>query len=1107
MVITSDTVVGEAHTETERRGRNWPDRRRIAPRTVLAVAALGSAVAFIDATIVNIALPDIERSFTGTSISSISWVLNAYNIVFAAFLLPAGRIADVLGRRRMFTLGLELFTAASVLCAIAPSVGLLVAARILQALGAALLVPASLALVLGAFPPDHRSHGVALLAAVAAAAAGLGPSLGGLLVAASGWRLVFLVNLPVGVAAVLLARRFLIESRAAERRRLPDLVGALVFAAAVALLVLGIVKGADWGWGSARVVGSFFAAAVLCLVFARRCAWHRAPIVDPGLLRIRSLSAANAVTTIAAAGYYGYTLANVLFLTYVWHYSALDAGLALTPGPFVAAAVAPPTSKLVLRLGHRAVLVAGGLIWGAAVLWFVARVGVEPAFVDEWLPGILLLGVGAGILLPNVTSAAVAAAPPERFATATGLNSVARQLGAALGVALVVAIIGRPSPLHVLGAFQDAWGFGSACLFVAAAGSLLVGRLSVVASPSLGDAARTVFESSRARPVPAEPPRARRAISAVGSSAPTPAESPAEFLARVPLFEGVDPALRDLLVARSEIVDLGAGDWLFHQGDDGDAMYIVRAGRLEAIDERTSTVLRELGRGDAVGELALLTGSPRAAGVRAARASDLIAIRGEDFDEAMRTSPALSRALTHILAHQLRETGAPPPSARPRPATVALVRLERHPPPDTVAQDLVEALGRHLTAALLVGREIALPADAEEPAAVYGPLLDRAEGAHDLVLLDAGSLGSERAWDEFCLQQADRILAITRGGQPADHRLVGAELRGCDLVLVDVAPGAGQTHAWGALLEPIESHVVRSASWDADMARMARRLSGHSVGVVLSGGGARAFAHIGVLEELTAAGITIDRVAGVSMGAFIGALFSMGLDPAGIDACCFEEWVQRRPLSDYTFPRHSLIRGDRFRAMLQRTFGETLIEELPLSFVSGSTELRSGRLVLARHGPLWEAVGYSVCLPIIAPPQVRGRELLIDGSLVDNLPVASMAGLGEGPVIAVDVKASLERPPSAMRSPRQELTGDEDVTGGIGAAALRTPSLGETLARVLLLGSTNTSEAASRHAAMVIRPRPEGIGLLEFHQLDAAREAGRIAAQEALEAGAAIPLV
>jgi len=253
-------------------------------------------------------------------------------------------------------------------------------------------------------------------------------------------------------------------------------------------------------------------------------------------------------------------------------------------------------------------------------------------------------------------------------------------------------------------------------------------------------------------------------------------------------------------------------------------------------------------------------------------------------------------------------------------------------------------------------------------------------------------------------------------------------------------------------------------------------------------GGARAFSHIGVLDELTAAGMTIDRIAGVSMGAVIGALFAMGYDADEIDAICFDEWVQRRPLRDFTIPRHSLIRGERFLSMLHRTFGTTLIEELPRSYTCASAELRSGRLEITRHGPLWQAVGSSICLPVIAPPQVRGRDILIDGSLVDNLPVKAMADMGEGPIIAVDVKATPERP-----------KGGPGGAGGRDDRPPRPPRLGETLTRLLLLGSENTSEAARRHADLVIKPRAEGIGLLEFGQLDTAREAGRAAARQALE--------
>ncbi|HEY4427140.1 MAG TPA: MFS transporter [Solirubrobacteraceae bacterium] len=1063
-------------------------RRGPSSRTVLAIASLGASVAFVDATIVNIAFPDIARSFRGTPISSLSWILNAYNIVFAAFLVAAGRIADLLGRRRIFIFGLELFTAASLLCALAPSVGTLVGFRVVQALGAAFLVPSSLGLVLNAFPPERRSHGVALLSAVAAAAAGLGPSIGGLLVAVADWRLVFLVNLPIGIAAVFLARRHLVESRAPGRRRMPDLTGAAVFALAISALVLGVVKGQEWGWSSPRIIASFAATVLLLALFVWRCTWHRSPIVDLSLLRNRTFSAANGMTIVAAAGFYGYTLTNVLFLTGVWRYSVLEAGLALTPGPFVAAAVAGPTSRLVQRVGHRPVLVAGGLIWGGAVLWFVERVGPTPAFLSEWLPGILLLGVGAGTLFPNLSGAAVASAPGDSFATATGLNSVSRQVGAALGVAIVVAIIGTPSPRDALAAFDNAWTFGSACLFVAGLGCLLVGRLNTEA-PSLSDAARTVLRDATAE-APAGPPRprARRAITVdVADVAAPRAESATDFFAHVPLFATLEPELREALAQRARPLRVDAGEWLFREGDPGDAMYVVCAGRLEVVDEAADTVIRELGRGDALGELALLCASPRSASVRALRSSDLLAVDRRDFEAHLHNSLQLSVSLTRVLAEQLRDHRAPASAVRPRPTTVALVGLGEGLPVEEIGRRLALALERHLSCALLDGTEAEALDSGSGAASVYGPLLDRAEATHDVVVLLGGSLESGARWTDFCLQQADRILAVTAGGavpQTLHHR---PELRGCDLVGYDTVAGSGRLDGWAAVLEPVESHVLRGASMDADIERAARRLSGRSIGIVLSGGGARAFAHIGVLEELTAAGVTIDRVAGVSMGAFVGALFAMGLDGDEIDARCFEEWIQRRPLNDYTVPRRSLIRGQKAEAMLRRTFGEVAIEELPYSFLCGCAELRTGRLVVVRSGPLWESVGFSICIPVLAPPQVRGRELYIDGSLVDNLPVQTLADMGEGPIIAVDVKATF------------------DHGNGDGAERPRragvAPGLGETLTRVLLLGSANTSEAARRHADLVIKPRAEGVGLLEFHQLDAARESGRAAAREALESG------
>ena len=1077
-------------------GERPPVRRHApTPMTVLGVSSLGVFIAFVDATIVNIAFPDIALSFPDASLSGLSWVLNAYNIVFAAFLVAAGRLADLLGRRRIFLAGLLVFTLSSALCAIAPSPGFLIAARVIQALGAALMVPSSLGLVLEAFPLDRRAHAVALLTAIGALAAGIGPSLGGFLIELSDWRLVFLVNVPIGIAAYVLSRKHLVESRAPGRRRVPDLLGSVMFAGAIATLVLGVVQGEEWGWTDWRVLASFGSAIALTLAFAQRCTWHRAPVLDLTLLRIRTFSTANSMTVVASAGFYGYTLINVLFLTRVWDYSILEAGLALTPGPFVAAAVAGPSSKLAEKHGHRVVLFVGGLVWATAVMWLVTQVGMQPAFVAEWLPATILLGIGAGITFPNLSGAAIASAPGESFATATGLNSVARQVGAALGVALVVAILGTPTAATAADAFDDAWTFGASCFVLTALGCLLLARLEVggAGSISLPSAARGLFQAAgeAAEETVHEAPRTHQTVEITAPAALRP-ETPEQFLSSVPLLADLPAPMRAMLAEQSRPLHVSAGDWLFRKGDPGDAMYVVRAGRLEVtVDGPDGPTVRELGRGAALGELSLLTESPRSASVRAARESDLITIGRDDFQRLIHESPELPLALTRVLAEQLKASRPIAPSVRPLASTIAIVALDKAVPHQEIAARLALSLAAHHRVVRLDGSEAAAPMPGFTPAVAYGPLLDRAEAAGDQVLLSGGLLADGEPWTDFCLQQADRVLVIGSGAeQPDPDETPRPELRGCDLIAYDVAMGSGALARVAEALDPIETHLVRSGdAMGGDLARLARRLTGTSLGIVLSGGGARAFSHIGVLEELLAAGVVIDRVAGVSMGSYVGAMFAMGMDAEEMDAHCFDEWVRRRPLGDMTMPKHSLIKGDRVRAMLRRVYGDAAIEELPRSFVSGCADLRTGELVLARWGSLEHHVGLSVCMPVLAPVQVEDRRLLIDGSLVDNLPIEPMAALGEGPLIAVDVKATFERPAgngkgaNGTAPPREE----------------RAPSLGETLTRLLLLASSNTSDAARKHAALTIKPRNDGMGLLEFHQIDRAREAGRVAAREALE--------
>src|SRR3954454_11558235 len=300
---------------------------------VLLVTAVAVFMAFLDVTIVNVAFPSIHEDFSGVSVAGLSWVLNAYNIVFAALLVRAGRLAGLLGRRRIFFVGMGLFLLASALCGLAPSAEFLIGARLIQAAGAALLVPTSLGLLLPEFPLERRASATALWGAVGGVAAATGPSLGGLLIHWSGWRLVFFVNLVFAAAAWIPARRLLRETRDPDRGAVPDALGIALLAGGVGLLSLGIVEAPSWGWGSARVIGAFVLAAVSLAVFVWRSATHPHPVLELSLFRVRSFAVACTGVFVFSLGFYAVLLANILFLTGVWDYSVLHAGVAVTPGP------------------------------------------------------------------------------------------------------------------------------------------------------------------------------------------------------------------------------------------------------------------------------------------------------------------------------------------------------------------------------------------------------------------------------------------------------------------------------------------------------------------------------------------------------------------------------------------------------------------------------------------------------------------------------------------------------------------------------------------------------------------------------------------------------
>jgi EmrB/QacA subfamily drug resistance transporter len=441
---------------------------------VLIVTSVAVFMAFLDVTIVNVAFPSIERAFPDTPVAGLSWVLNAYNIVFAAVLVPAGRLADLLGRRRVFFGGLALFLAASAACGLAPSAEVLIGARALQAVGAALLVPTSVALLLPEFPPERRATATALWGAVGGVAAAAGPSLGGVLIEWTDWRLVFFVNLLFGAAAWVPARRLLRETRDPDRGAVPDALGSVLLGGAIGALSLAIVQAPAWGWGSARILAAFAAAAVMAAGFLVRSATHAHPVVELRLFRVRSFAVACLGVGIFALGFYALLLGNILFLTSVWGYSILTAGFAVTPGPLMAATFSALGGRLSDRFGQRVVALPGGLLFAAGTLYFATRIGSAPHYLTEFLPGTLLTGAGVGFSFAGFSSAAVAELAPARYATGSAISQTCRQIGAVLGIAALIAVLGEHAGLST---YQRAWVLMAGTGAVAAAAGFALGRV------------------------------------------------------------------------------------------------------------------------------------------------------------------------------------------------------------------------------------------------------------------------------------------------------------------------------------------------------------------------------------------------------------------------------------------------------------------------------------------------------------------------------------------------------------------------------------------------------------------------------------------------------
>jgi EmrB/QacA subfamily drug resistance transporter len=467
--VSLDTPATTARPNASQSGRS--------ATAVVGVLSLAVFMSSLDLFIVNLAFPYIAREYTGTSLSSLSWVLNGYTIVFAAVLVPAGRWADRVGRRRLFVAGLAAFSVGSLLCGLAPGVATLIAARVIQAAGAGLMVPASLSLLLAAVPAADRARAIGTWSAVAALGAALGPVIGGSLVQLN-WRWVFWINLPVGLAAILLAGRVVPESKDDHPAGRPDVLGAGLLAAAVGLIALALVKAPGWGWGSAGFLGLLLASVACGAAMVARSHRHHSPVIELGLLRSRTFSGAFVASILYYAAFGAFVLNSVEFLTGVWRYSAVWAGLAIGPGPLMvlpfARLVGPRLAGLLGGPG-RVALIGCAVNAGAQLLW-LSQIQTHPAYLTHLLPAQLLGGAGVGLTIPSLLGAGSASLTPARFGTGSGILNMARQVGTVLGVASLVAVLSHVNPGDPLVAYRHALVLIIA--FFAAAGVVCAGLLT-----------------------------------------------------------------------------------------------------------------------------------------------------------------------------------------------------------------------------------------------------------------------------------------------------------------------------------------------------------------------------------------------------------------------------------------------------------------------------------------------------------------------------------------------------------------------------------------------------------------------------------------------------
>jgi len=424
---------------TGRQGMFGGERRKW---WTLGAVSLGLFMIMLDNTVVNVALPSIQRDL-GLSLSELEWVVAGYALTFAALMLTGGKLADLLGRRLVFVAGLAVFTAASLACGLAGSADVLIGARVVQGIGAAMMNPATLSIITATFPPRQRGTAIGIWAGVSALALAIGPLVGGLLSEHVSWGWIFFVNVPVGVLAVVAAFLFIDESRDTSREQRPDVPGLATSAVGLFALTYALIEANSYGWGSTRILVAFALAAVSLVAFVVLELRQRRPMLDLTLFSNPTFSGANVSMLLVALAMFGVFFYVSLYVQQILGYSPVEAGASFLPATLLIALLAPKVGSLVDRVGSRW-LTGSGMTLLAVSLVLFSRLGTQSSYWDIF-PGLVVMGVGMALTMTPTTAAAMSSVPRDQAGVGSAVLNSMRQVGGSLGIAITGAIVAHVS--------------------------------------------------------------------------------------------------------------------------------------------------------------------------------------------------------------------------------------------------------------------------------------------------------------------------------------------------------------------------------------------------------------------------------------------------------------------------------------------------------------------------------------------------------------------------------------------------------------------------------------------------------------------------------------